>query len=230
MTTPVCVRFAYDCDAPPPLTRVTTPGPLDANAALLVICTEAICAATYPAWLPSSSCSPLNVVFCEMRLTSSNSCETSVCRFALSLVLLMSDAASTARLRIRCRMPVVAWSAPSATVAALLAFWTFCTAWSKPLTCACSDSAIARPDGSSAAVVILNPLDKRAVDVASAAWFWVRFSSAVLADKLLTRLKPLVAISPPWSPVGLTSVSGRHHGEPESSAPRLSTHVTPELR
>jgi hypothetical protein len=84
-----------------------------------VIVNAALTVGWKPAWLPSRRLIPLKLVFCEIRLTSSSSCETSACRLALSFEEVMSEDASIDSDRMRCRMSVTEFSAPSATLAAL---------------------------------------------------------------------------------------------------------------
>src|SRR4051794_1169603 len=110
--------------------------------------------------LPSSSFDLPNAVWSPIRFSSELSCVISDWAAVLAAVSVAPPlAVCTARSRMRCRIEVTSFRAPSAVCATLMPSWVLRTATFMPPICERRPSEIERPAASSAARLMRKPLD-----------------------------------------------------------------------
>ncbi len=168
-------------------------------------------APTWKFWLakePSRSFTPLNAVVWATRSISALSCCTSLSRAARSLALLVALSDCTDSSRMRCRLFVTSWRAPSPVCASEIPSFALRAAWFKPLICDVKRSAMARPAASSFALLMRRPEDRRCSAMASALPDVCRFFCAssdimfvlMTSDMMTPQVSPTPAVEPePWA-------------------------------
>ncbi len=127
----------------------------------------------------------LNLVPSSVRDASAAICMYSVLSAARSPVLLVVLAACTASSRMRCRMSPTRPSAPSATWPSEMPSLAFRIATLMPRTWVFMRSLMARPAASSFALLMRRPELRRAIEVASEDWLWLRLRWAFSETRLV---------------------------------------------
>ena len=150
-----------------PMSRLESPSVL-ANVSEVLSWIVSIPAWTpVPTWnvivepVPSSNGTPLNVVDNAMRSISLIRSPNSCCRVSRSSLLTVPLDAWMASSRIRIRMLLTSFSAPSPVCVSEMPSWALRIAWLVDRICARKRSEIAKPAASSAAVEMRKPVDSR---------------------------------------------------------------------